>query len=410
MTMLVSLVSQLLIVVGIGIGVRLLVNRFRTVPYTIVLVIVGLVVSVLSLNLDLPLSHDILFLLFLPPILFAGVLRLDYEQVRQNAPLIVLLLVVGLPLSIFVMGIGGQYVFSFPLVVALLLGSMLYPLDPVAVLSVFKEMEAPDRLLAIIESEPLFDDGIAVVFFTTFLQLMQSIEGTNQSIADVLTPARFAPIVFDFFVTSLGGLFVGIGFGAIAVGMSNYLARDSTTDVLLSVFTAYGSMILAEHYLHLSGILSVVAAGIVVGIAGERAILTSDSSDFVQSTWEDADMLANTGVYVLIGTHAHIPELIDQSVSIILSTVLFFVARSVTVYGLTPIANHWLTDPISIEYQHILVWGALHTVVPIALALSLSPDLPFSDRLRTIVFGVAIVSIIVQGLSMPYVLKWIDIT
>lgn len=168
MTTLVSLISQLLIIVSIGIGARLLVSRFRTVPFTIILVIVGLVISVLPINFVFPLSHDILFLLFLPPILFAGALRLDYERVRQNVPLIVLLLVVGLPTAIFVMGIGGQYIFSFPIMVSLLLGSMLYPLDPVAVLSVFKEMDVPDRLLAIIESEPLFDDGIAVVFFTTF--------------------------------------------------------------------------------------------------------------------------------------------------------------------------------------------------------------------------------------------------
>jgi CPA1 family monovalent cation:H+ antiporter len=410
MTTLVSLVSRLLIIVSIGIGARLLVSRFQTIPFTIILVIVGLVISVLPMNLDLPLSHDILFLLFLPPILFAGALRLDYERVRQNVPLIVLLLVVGLPIAIFVMGIGGQYIFSFPIMVSLLLGSMLYPLDPVAVLSVFKEMDVPDRLLAIIESEPLFDDGIAVVFFTTFLQLAHAIQTTNQSLADVLTLGKFISILIDFFVTSLGGLFVGVVLGTITVGLSSYLARDAATDVLLSVFTAYGGMILAEQYLHLSGILAVVAAGIVVGTAGEREILTPESNSHMQSTWEDADLLANTGVYVLIGTYTQIPELINQSRLILLSTILFFIARASIVYILTFIANYWLSDPVPIEHQHILVWGALHTVVPIALALSLPSNLPFSDQLRTIVFGVAIMSIIVQGLSMPYVLKWMNST
>lgn len=217
-------------------------------------------------------------------------------------------------------------------------------------------------------------------------------------------------ILLDFFVTSLGGLFVGSVLGAIAVGLSSYFARDSATDVLLSVLTAYGSMTLAEQYLHLSGILAVVAAGIVVGTASERGILTPESNSQVQSTWEDADLLANTGVYVLIGTYTQIPELINQSRLILLSTILFFIARASIVYILTFIANYWLSDPVPIEYQHILVWGALHTVVPIVLALSLPSNLPFSDQLRTIVFGVAIVSILVQGLSMPYVLKWIKDT
>jgi CPA1 family monovalent cation:H+ antiporter len=79
------------------------------------------------------------------------------------------------------------------------------------------------------------------------------------------------------------------------------------------------------------------------------------------------------------------------------------------VYGLTPIANQWLSDPIPMKYRHILVWGALHTVVPIALALSLPAELPVSSKLQTIVFGVAILSILMQGLSMPYVLKWTDV-
>ena len=410
MTEIAITVSQLLLLVSIGIAARLLVNTVPTVPFTIVLLSVGLLIAVLPIHLGLVLSHDILFLVFLPPILFAGGLRLNFDRVRQNAPLIVLLLLVGLPIAIVAMGIGGLYVFSFPLAVSLLLGAMLYPLDPVAVLSVFKEMDAPDRLLAIIEGEPLFDDGIAVVFFSTFLQLVQSTQTTGHSLAAVLTLGRVATIVVDFIVTSVGGLLVGVILGGIAVGLSGYLATDAATDVLLSVGAAYGSMVLAEHYFHFSGILSVVTAGIVVGVAGEQGWLTSDGRAFVRSTWDEADLLSNTGVYVLIGAQTQVAALIEHADLILLATGLFFAARAGIVYGLTPIANRWLTDPVPMNYRHILVWGALHTVVPIALALSLPAQLPFSSQLQTIVFGVAILSILMQGLSMPYVLKWTNTT
>lgn len=404
------LVSQLLVLVSIGIGARLLVNTVPSVPFTIVLVIVGLLIAVLPLQIALELSHDSIFLLFLPPILFAGGLRLDFVRVRQNAPLIGLLLVVGLPVAIVAMGFGSQYVFSVPFAVALLLGSMLYPLDPVAVLSVFTEMDAPDRLLAIIEGEPLFDDGIAVVFFTTFLELVQATQMSGHSLASVLTFSRVIMILGDIIITSVGGLLVGVVLGGIAVGLSRHLATEAATDVLLSVFAAYGSMVIAEHYLHFSGILAVVAAGIVVGVAGEREWLTSDGRAFVRSTWEEAELLSNTGVYLLIGAQTNVAALIEHADLIVLATVLFFVARAGVVYGLAPIANHWLADPVPMSYQHILVWGALHTVVPIALAVSLPSALPFASRLQTIVFGVAILSILMQGLSMPYALKWTDLT
>lgn len=410
MTEIALIVSHLLILVSIGIGARLLVNTVPTVPFTIVLVIVGLIIAMLPIHLGLGLSHDILFLLFLPPILFAGGLRLDFDRVRRNAPLIVLLLLVGLPLAIVGMGVGGLYVFSLPLAVSLLLAAMLYPLDPVAVLSVFTEMDAPDQLLAIIEGEPLFDDGLAVVFFTTFLQLVRTTQTTDQSLQEVLTGSRVGTILLDFVVTSVGGLLVGVVLGGVAVGLSRSLATDAATDVLLSVVAAYGSMVIAEHYLHFSGILSVVTAGIVVGVAGEQGWLTSDGRAFVRSTWEEADLLSNTGVYVLIGTQTQVAALLKQADLILLATVLFFVARAGIVYGLTPIANRWLAAPVPMNYRHILVWGALHTVVPIALALSLPAELPFSAQLQTIVFGVAILSILIQGLSMPYVLKWTDVT
>jgi CPA1 family monovalent cation:H+ antiporter len=115
-------------------------------------------------------------------------------------------------------------------------------------------------------------------------------------------------------------------------------------------------------------------------------------------------------VYVLIGAQTQLAALITHADLIVLATILFFAARAGIVYGLTPIANRWLADPVPLSYQHILVWGALHTVVPIALALSLPADVPFASQLRTIVFGVVILSILMQGLSMPYVLRWLDLT
>lgn len=402
-------VSQLLIIAGLGVGVRLLTTRFPVVPFPIVLVIVGLLLSLLPLRLELPLSHDILFFLILPPILFAGALQLDYDRLRQNAPLIALLLIVGLPIAIFIMGFGAQYLFSFPLTVALLLGAMLYPLDPIAILSVFKEMDAPDRLLTIIKGEPLFDDGLAVVFFTVFLGLSQTIQNTGESLGTVLTLGKIGSILSNLVITSIGGVVIGVVFAAIAVGLSGSLAGDAPTDVLLTVLVAYGSMLVAEHYLHLSGILAVVTAGIAIGVAGDRELLTSDGRTFVQSTWDEADLLANTWVYILIGAHTQISALIDQAGVILLSTVLFLIARAGIVYGLTPIANRWLAAPVPMNYRHIFVWGALHTVVPIALALDLPTELSFASQLQTIVFGVAIVSILLQGLSMPYVLRGLNI-
>lgn len=404
-----STISNLLIIAGIGVGVRLITSRFRQIPYTIVLVVAGLIVSLFEFRIGIPITHDIIFFIILPPILFSGILRLDYDHLLQNIPLILILLLVGLPVAILLMGFLGQYVMAVPLIVSLLLASMVYPLDPVAILSVFQAMDAPDRLLTVIQGEPVFDDGLAVVFFTTFLVLYQSMLQSNISFAKIITLSRLGSILSEFIVVIGGGLLVGIMLGAIVSGISRFLATDELTDLLLSILVAYGGMLIGEHYLHFSGILAVVAGGLVMGYVGVYDRLTSEGREFIYSSWDEAELLASTGIYILIGTQTRIPQLIDQADLILFWTVLFLGVRALIVYGLIPVGNRWMAEPLPGNYRPVLVGGALHTVVPIALALSLPASLPVSGQLQTIVFGVAIVSIIVQGLSIPYVLRWTDI-
>lgn len=408
MSTLPSLVTELLGLVAAGIVARLLASRFETISYSIVLVALGLAISLTPVSTSFRLSHDLIFLVILPPILFAGGLRLDYQATRDDAPYLGALLLVGLPVAILGMGLLGQYFFPYPLVVTLLLASMLYPLDPVAVLSVFKSLDAPDRLLKIIEGEPLFDDGLAVVFFGTFLGLFRTTVEQRTTLGHLLTPYRVTSIVVDFVVVTLGGILVGAIAGGILFAVSRYLGRDNVLDLLLSLFVAYGSVLVAEHYLHVSGILAVVTASVVAGYVINQNLVTTDEREFIQSSWEEAELLANTVVYLLIGVYTHPTELVALGDLILAGTVLFLGVRAVVVVGVTYLANRWLAAGIPWSYQPILVWGALHTVVPIAVALSLPSTLPYTGELRAIVFGVAVVSILLQGLTIPYVLRWLD--
>lgn len=399
------MLTELLALVGVGVVARLVASRFRTVSYSVVLVLFGLVVSALPVSTTLPLSHDLIFLVVLPPILFAGGLRLDYRATAENAEFLALVLLVGLPAAILGMGIVGQYVFPYPLVVTLLLAAMVYPLDPVAVLSVFDSLDAPDRLQALVEGEPLGDDGLAVVFFGTFLGLFRTTVETGTTLPALLSPGYVVGLAVDFVVVSAGGVVVGLGFGGLLVVVSHYLGRDDVVDVLLSLFAAYGSVLVAEHYLHVSSILAAVAASVAVGYAGQRGLLTAESLEFVRSSWEEPELLANTFVYVLIGAYTDLADLLALADLVVVATVLFLLARAVVVAGATWLANRVLADPIPWSYAPVLVWGALHTVVPIAVALALPASLPYTAELRTIVFGVAVVSILGQGLTVPVVLR-----
>lgn len=246
------------------------------------------------------------------------------------------------------------------------------------------------------------------MFFGTFLGLFRTTVEQQTTLGHLLTPRRLASIGVEFVVVTLGGILVGAVFGSILFAVSRYLGRDEVLDLLLSLFVAYGSVVVAEHYLHVSGILAVVTASVVAGYALKQNLLTSDDRAFIQSSWEEAELLANTAVYLLIGVYTHPTELVSLVDLILAGTVLFLGFRAVVVVGVTHLANRWLSEPIPWSYQAILVWGALHTVVPIAVALSLPPTLPYTQELRAIVFGVAVVSILLQGLTIPSVLRWLD--
>lgn len=403
-----AVLLNLLAIVGVAVVARTLATQSEKVPYPVVLVVAGLLVSVFRLDIALGISHDLIFFVFLPPILFAGSLRLDVGGFKGHLPLVALLLVVALPMSILLLGALLNRFTRFPLLVSLLLASMLYPLDPAAILSVFKQMGAPDQLRSIIEGEPLFDDGLAVVIFSTLLEVLET-QSIGESPEAVANPLFDPAVLADLLTVSVGGLAVGAALSAVVFVAGSQLIDDKLTELLLSGFVAYGSMLIAEHYVHVSGILAVVAAGIVGRVAERRESLSDETVEFVQSTWEIIEFLVSTSIYLLIGALVNVESLIANWHLILLSVAAFLIVRALMVYTLTPIANRFMERDVPTSYRHVLVWGALHTVVPIAMVLSLPPDTPYRSVLHTVVFGAAIVSIVAQGLSIPYVLRFTGI-
>ncbi|WP_256478319.1 cation:proton antiporter domain-containing protein [Halorussus limi] len=162
----------------IAIGVRFLADRV-TFPYTVLLVTVGFTLTIFPLQTYLGFSltplftHDVILFVFLPAILFYGAAEIDHDLFRRNLPIIAITVLVGLPVAILAIGWVGAKLFGIPLLIMLLFGAMAYPIDPVAVLSLFEESGAPSRLAVLVEGESLLDDGLAIVLFSAVLALVR---------------------------------------------------------------------------------------------------------------------------------------------------------------------------------------------------------------------------------------------
>ena len=389
--------TGVLAVLALALLVRVGVRSHDRVAYASVLVAAGLLVSAAGLSFPVELTSDVIFLLLLPAIIFEGTTMLNVRELRHNAGLIAVLTIVGLPFSVAVLGLLGTTAFGFELPVALLFAAVILPTDPAAVLSLFEEFDVTERLAITIEGESLFNDGVAIVIFSS---LLGAYEATGESVTDLATPAGFGTALADVAVVGGGGLLIGLVVGYLAHRLIRQ-TRDMMALLLTTILVAYGSFLVVEHFLHLSGVLATVGAGLMMGAHEETHERISDTEQTVQTVWSTLGFLVTTALYVLIGSSVELSQFAEHAVPVGLAAVLVVLVRALTIYPLVTVANRAISDPVPWRCQHIMVWGGLHTVVPVALVLALPDSLPQLEMLETMVFGVAIVSLVVQGLLMP---------
>lgn len=400
MSELTPLLSGVLGVFALALAVRLVVRNRDRIAFASVLVFIGVAVSAAGISFGLDLTTDLILTVFLPAIIFQGTTTLNVRRLWRNASLIVVLTLLGLPLAIVLLGGIGTIAFEVPLLVALLFAAIILPTDPAAVLSIFEELDVSERLAVTIEGESLLNDGVAVVIFTTLLAAFES----SSAVASLATPAGLAGIAVDVAVVGGGGLALGSIVGYLAHAMMRRL-HDDMSILLLTVLVAYGSFLLSEHYLGLSGILAVVGAGLLMGAHEETHHKMSTSEHHVQEVWTTIGFLVTTVLYVLIGAEVQLAAFLQHADLVLTAAVLVVLVRAATIYPLVTATNFIGSRSIPAYCQHVMVWGGLHTVVPVALVLSLPRSFPFQKELQIMVFGVAILSLVVQGLLMPAVLS-----
>lgn len=400
---LIDVLAVFIIAAAVGVFVAK-VGRF---PYTIALLVAGFFASLAGVTLDIELTHDVIFLVLLPPLLFQGAATTDIEYFRRNLSAILLLAVVGLGISILVVGLGVHYAFGYAPLVALLFATIVLPTDPVSVLAVFDELGAPDRLSVLVEGESLLNDGVGVVVYAALLDLI--LAGTT---VEQVTIDAVGDLLLGIFIASTGGAVVGFlaGYSVYRVMIN---LDEHMTEIVLTIVLAYGSFLLAEHYVsrllgeyHFSGVIATVVAGLFIGNRGAEYAMSPRTKLSVFNTWETGAFIVNTFIFVLIGVKTPLRQIIANVELLLFAIPLVLVGRAVAVYPLASTFSRVTQREISFEYQHALVWGGLHASIPIALVLGLPATLesgvpfPHRSQLRVLVFGIAAFSLVVQGLSM----------
>jgi CPA1 family monovalent cation:H+ antiporter len=378
--------------------IALLAKRLR-IPYTVSLVLGGLVLGVIHIPILSPLqpgnrpdwlTPDVILIVFLPALVFEGSVKLDLRDLLRNSVPLLLLANVGVLLAALVTGYIVHWSIGLPVLVALLFGSIISATDPISVLAIFKDLNVNKRLSLIMEAESLLNDGTAVVLFGILVGAV---------VAGKLTVAQG---VGQYFLAVAGGAVLGLALGYLATRITATV-DDPQIEITLTTILAYGSYLLAYH-LHLSGVIATAFAGIMVGNIASKGGMSARTCTAMQSFWEYISFVMNSLVFLLIGLEIHVRELLHNWSSVVLAIGAVLLGRALSVYLIVPLSNR-LGEKIPVRWQHLAVWGGLRGALALALALSLQSAFPYREQILNLTFGVVIFSILVQGLTIKPLIK-----
>ncbi|MDE3177083.1 MAG: cation:proton antiporter [Pseudomonadota bacterium] len=380
------LVARTVALLGLAMVVAIVARRLR-LPYTVGLVLTGLALALVRVDVGLKLTHEVVFDLILPPLLFEAALNLRWSELRRDLPPMLLLATFGVVLCGAVVAAGLVYGLGWPLSPALAFGALISATDPIAVIALLRETGVKGRMALLIESESLLNDGVAAVLFA-----LATLGGALPS----------AGVALGELAWIAGG---GVALGALAAGLALTLAgrtQEHMVETAITAVAAYGSFLAAER-MGASGVLATVTAGLLLGNLGVLAepdrpfSLSTQGREFVLAFWEFSAFVANSFVFLLIGLAlAHVGLKFDwRPVAIV---ALALIGRAVAVYPVAALFafSRWRLPAAE---QHFLVWGGLRGALALALALTLPVDAPYREQILVGAFAVVAFSVLIQGLT-----------
>jgi len=392
-------------------------HRWLKLPQTIGLVVIALLASlgVIALDALIPQAHfqetvrsllsqidfhEALMKGMLSFLLFAGALHVNLADLLAQRWAISSMATLGVLLSTFLVGVSVFFAAKalgivIPLPYCLVFGSLISPTDPVAVLGILKSVKVPKPLEAMIAGESLFNDGVGVVVFSILATLAAGAGGSG---GEAFTAGNITGL---FAFEAIGGTALGLATGTIA-----YRTMKSIDEHNLEVLITLALVMMtytAASALHVSGPIAIVVAGLLIGNHGKLFAMSENTRDHIQKFWSLTDEVLNAALFLIIGFEViAISFTRDIAWLMILAVPIVLASRFVSVAG--PLSLPGLRNNYPPGAIPVLTWGGLRGGISVALALSL-PDVPVKSTILAITYGVVIFSIIVQGLTIEFLVR-----
>jgi Na+/H+ antiporter len=401
------------ILLGLLVAVAALVTIARklAIPYPILLILGGLVLGFIPNLPSVVLDPDLVFLIFLPPLLYWDALTTPIRELRTNIRSI-LLLAIGLVLTTMtVVGVVAHFAIGLPWPVAFVLGAIISPTDTVAASAIAQRLSLPRSIIAVLEGESLLNDATALVAYS--------------AASGVVASGSFSLLQtgWQFVIASVGGIIVGLLVGLLVFWIRHYL-HDPPVENTVSLLTGFVAYLPAQA-LGLSGVLSVVASGLFLERQGPKIVSPQTRLQATQF-WQVVTFLLNGLLFILVGLQLNsimasnaLPSAGNLALDAVLICLTIILVRIAWVFPGAYLPR-FLSQRLSRRVREsdlypswkavaVVAWTGMRGGVSLAAALALAPNFPERSLIVFLAFCVILATLVVQGLTLPPLIQWLDL-
>ncbi len=355
----------------------------------------GVIVAAVVPELPLVITPGLVLAVLVPGLVFEAAYRLQWSHLQRSLVLITVLAVPGVLISAAVVAVVLSLTGALPLGLAFIVGAMLAATDPVAVVSTFRRLHAPERLATIVEGESLLNDGTGLILLAV---AVRGVQGHTDP----------AGAVVAFLATIAVSVVVGVIGGFVAARLI-VLADDRPIEITISIVLAYGAYLIADAF-GLSGIVATVVAGVMLRRGIDQGPRTADTIEALDTVWGYVAFALTAIVFLVVGLKITPIGLLGVTGAIAWGTFGILAGRAVIVYGIVgglSSLNRRLRGAahFPLRWRHVVFWSGLRGAIAVAAALSLPLDFPERALLQQITFGVVLVTLLVQGGSARLVIR-----
>ncbi len=387
----------------------MLANRLK-LAYPIILVLGGLALSVLNVFSNITIDPDLIFFIFLPPLLYEAAWQVSWKQFWKYRRVITSFAFPIVILTSCIVALASNALIpGFTLALGFLLGGIVSPPDAISATTIMRQVKAPKTLVSVAEGESLLNDASSLIVF-------------RFALAAVITGQfDFQEATLDFFLVIIMGTLIGIAIGFLVYLIHHYLIRSTSIEIVLTLVTPYIMYYFAEHF-HFSGVLAVVSGGLFLS-SKRQTMLTYKSRLQGVNVWTNLSFVMNGLIFLLIGLQ--LPSIAQQlgETSITMAiwyglaiSLVLIVTRLLCTLGAS-LFTRFISRFIRVADRNpgwkgpiVLGWGGMRGVVSLAMALSIPLFIngqPFPNRnlVLFITFIVILVTLVFQGLTLPWVIR-----